>query len=184
MSELLWSISRASGIVSLLLFTLTVVLGILTWRGQALPGLPRFAVSVVHRDVSLLATVFLILHVVSLLGDPYAQVRIIDGLVPFLAAADPLWRGLGTVAADLLVAIIITSLARHRLPHVVFRAIHWAVYPLWALAFMHGLGSGSDAGSAWYLGISIAALVTVLAAITYRIVVRRHAPAAFLEQGR
>lgn len=184
MSELLWGISRASGIVSLLLFTITVVLGIVTWRGRALPGLPRFAVSIVHRDVSLLATVFLVIHVLTLLGDPYAQVRLIDGLVPFLAAADPVWRGLGTVAADLLVAIIITSLARHRLPAAVFRAIHWAVYPLWVLAFAHGLGSGTDAGSAWYLGISLAALVTVLAAIGYRIAARRGAPTAYLEQGR
>lgn len=184
MSELLWAISRSSGIVSLLLFTGTVVLGILTWRGRPLPGIPRFAVGVVHRDVSLLATVFLVIHVVTLLGDPYAQVRVIDGLVPFLAAADPLWRGLGTVAADLLVAIIVTSLARHHLPAPVFRVIHWAVYPLWLLAFVHGLGSGTDAASAWYLGISLAALVTVLAAVATRIAASRRAPAAFLEQGR
>lgn len=184
MSELLWAISRASGIVSLFLFTGTVVLGILTWRGRPLSGLPRFAVGVVHRDVSLLATVFLVIHVVALLGDPYAQVRVIDGLVPFLAAADPLWRGLGTVAADLLVAIIITSLARHRLPAPVFRVIHWAVYPLWFLAFAHGLGSGTDAASVWYLGVSLAALLTVLVAIAIRIAASRRVPAAFLEQGR
>lgn len=184
MSELLWAISRASGIVSLLLFTGTVVLGILTWRGGRLPGLPKFAVSVVHRDVSLVATVFLVIHVTTLLGDPYAQVRVIDGLVPFLAAADPLWRGLGTVAADLLLAIIITSLARHRLPAAVFRVIHWAVYPLWLLAFAHGLGSGSDAGSSWYLGLSLFTLVTVLAAVTYRITISRRRPAAILEQSR
>ena len=184
MSEVLWAISRASGIVSLLLFTGTVVLGILTWRGRGLPGLPGFAVSVVHRDTSLLATVFLVIHVVALLGDPYAQVRIVDGFVPFLAAADPLWRGLGTVAADLLLAIIITSLARHRLPAPVFRVIHWAVYPLWVLAFVHGLGSGTDAGSLWYLGTSLVALVTVLAAVAFRIAVSRRTPAAFLEQSR
>ena len=184
MSELLWGISRASGIVSLLLFTGTVVLGILTWRGGALPGLPKFAVSVVHRDVSLLATVFLIIHVVTLLGDPYAQVSVLDGLVPFFATANPFWRGLGTVAADLLVAIIVTSLARHRLPAAVFRVIHWAVYPLWVLAFAHGLGSGTDAASAWYLGISLAALGTVVMAVVFRIVASRRAPGAYLEQGR
>lgn len=184
MSEVLWAISRASGIVSLLLFTGTIVLGILTWHGRPLPGLPRFAVSVVHRDVSLLATVFLGIHIVTLLGDPYAQVRLIDFFVPFLAAADPFWRGLGTVAADLLIAVIITSVARHRLPAIVFRAIHWAVYPLWALALAHGLGSGTDAGSAWYLGLSVAALATVLAAVGYRIAASRRTVAATLDQRR
>lgn len=184
MSELLWSISRASGVVSLLLFTGSVVLGILTWRGSAVPLLPRFAVGLVHRDVSLLATVFLVIHVVALLGDPYAQVRAVDALVPFLAQADSLWRGLGTVALDLLVAVIITSLARHRLPAGLFRVVHWAVYPLWLMAFVHGLGSGTDAGSAWYFGVSVAALGTVVAAVAIRIASRRRTPAAHLKQSR
>lgn len=184
MSEVLWAISRVSGIVSLLLFSGTIILGILTWRGRTLPGLPRFAVSLLHRDVSLLATVFVVIHVVTLFGDPYAQVRVIDGVVPFLASADPLWRGLGTVAADLLVAIIITGVVRHRLPAAVFRGIHRATYPMWLLALIHGFGSGTDAGSGWYVGLNLAMLAAVLAALAYRISARGRGTSTVLQQRR
>ena len=46
-----------------------------TRSGRPAPWLPRFAVAETHRNTSLLATVFLVLHVGLLLFDPYAQLK-------------------------------------------------------------------------------------------------------------
>ena len=38
------------------------------------------------------------------------------------------------------------SLLRHRVGPRVFKAVHWATYALWPIAFAHALGNGTDAG--------------------------------------
>ncbi|AXH34103.1 iron reductase [Humibacter sp. BT305] len=169
MSELLWAIGRISGIVSLGLFTAAALLGILTRAGAPLPGLPRFGIVLLHRNVSLLASVFLVLHVVTLLGDSYARLSLVDTLIPFLATYEPFWQGLGTVAFDLVVAVVITALLRHRLPARVFRVIHWSVYLMWPIAVLHSIGTGTDGSSAWFDLLAAVAAAAVAAAITWRV---------------
>lgn len=186
MDEVLWAVGRTSGIVSLLLFTAAVVLGILVRGGRALPGLPRFAVGRVHRDVSLLATVFLVLHVLTLLGDSYAQMSLVDLVIPFLGEVEPFWQGLGTVALDLVLAVVLTSALRTRLPAPVFRAVHLGVYPMWALALLHSLGVGTDAGTTWFLALAGGSFTAVALALLWRLAAPavRTSPAARAEHLR
>ena len=82
--------------------------------------MPRFALAALHRNLSLLAVVFLAVHVVTTLADSYAPIALKDVFVPFLSSYRPLWLGLGAVACDLLLALIVTSLLRVRLglPHL------------------------------------------------------------------
>jgi methionine sulfoxide reductase heme-binding subunit len=131
-------------VVALVLLSLVVALGIATRSGRPLPGLPRFAVTAVHRSASLLAVVFVAVHVLTLLFDPYAQLDLISLLVPFTAGAQPFWYGLGAVALDLILALVATSLLRGRLGPRVWRGIHWSAYAAWPIALAHGLGSGSE----------------------------------------
>ena len=63
-STALWYASRATGVVSLLLLSLVVILGILVNRQGRLPGLPSFAVTGLHRSLSLLSVLFIAVHVV------------------------------------------------------------------------------------------------------------------------
>ena len=91
------------------------------------------------------------LHMLLLLLDPYAQLRVVDFAVPFLGAYRPLWLGLGTLAFDLLAVVIVTSLLRHRIGLRAFRVVHWATYALWPIAMAHALGNGTDAGHRWFL---------------------------------
>ena len=65
MNTAFWYASRATGIVALLLLTAVLLLGILVNRQGRLPGLPRFAVTSLHRNVSLLAVAFLVVHVLT-----------------------------------------------------------------------------------------------------------------------
>ncbi len=57
-STVFWYASRATGAVALLLFTAVLVLGLIVTRKGRLPGLPRFAVTSLHRSLSLLGLAF------------------------------------------------------------------------------------------------------------------------------
>lgn len=169
MNDMLWAFGRASGIIALVLFTVTVLLGILTRSGRPLPGMPRFAVSLVHRNVSLLALLFLVLHVGTLMLDSYAKLNLVDVIVPFLGSFKPFWQGLGTVAFDLVLAIVITGLLRPRIGYRAFRFVHWFTYAMWPIAVLHGIGNGTNGTSGWFLLLAIGCAVLVAAAIVWRL---------------
>lgn len=167
--EALWALGRGAGVVLLVLMSVTMVLGLLTRSGRPALGLPRFAVTLVHRNASLLAVVFLVVHIGSLYFDPYAQLSIIDAVVPFFGAYQPFWLGLGTLALDLTAAVVVTSLLRALIGLRTWRAVHWGSYALWPLAVAHGLGNGTDAGSAWFLVVVACCVVPVVAATCWRL---------------
>jgi sulfoxide reductase heme-binding subunit YedZ len=165
-----WYLARGTGVVSLLLLTASVVLGILgSVRFAAAPRWPRFAIDAVHRDLSLLVIVVLAIHVLTSVLDGFAPIRLLDGVIPFVTPYRPLWMGLGTLAFDLLLAIAFTSLIRRRLGYRTWRAIHWLAYASWPVAVLHGLGTGSDVKQWWMLGLTVACIVAVLVAVWTRI---------------
>ena len=164
-----WYLTRSTGIVSLLLLTLAVALGVLDVRRVSSTHWPRFVVDALHRNVSLLAMAFLALHILTSVLDSFAPISIVDALVPFVGSYRPFWLGLGALAFDLLLAVTITSLLRRRVGFGAWRAIHWLTYASWPIALLHGFGTGSDVKSAWLLAPSIACLVVVLAAVVVRV---------------
>ncbi|MCM4078428.1 ferric reductase-like transmembrane domain-containing protein [Paractinoplanes hotanensis] len=169
MTDALWYFARGSGVVSLVLLTVVVALGIGARSGRTAFGLPAFAVNLVHRNAALLAVVFLVGHLVSLLFDPYAQLRVFDLVLPFAGNYRPVWQGLGTLAFDLVLAIVATSLLRRRLGVRTWRIVHWLAYLSWPTALLHGLGTGSDNGTVWLWSISALCTATVLAAVVWRL---------------
>lgn len=169
LTQALWYLGRGSGLVALVLLTLVLTLGILTRSRRALPALPRFAILAIHRNTGLLAVAFLVVHVTSLTLDPKAQLGLVDLLLPFRAGYRPLWVGLGTLTLDLLLAIVVTSLLRAHLSTRLWRGVHLLAYAAWPVAFLHGLGSGSDSGRLWARAIALACFLAVCGALTWRL---------------
>src|SRR5579884_3706269 len=163
-----WYLARGTGVVSLLLLTASVVIGILGSLRFAAPRWPRFAIDTVHRDISLLALAFLVVHIVTSVLDSFAPITLLDAVIPFVSAYRPLWLGLGSVAFDLLLAVAITSLLRRRLGYGAWRVTHWAAYVSWPVALLHGLGTGSDTKTGWMLAIVVGCVVIVVAAVVSR----------------
>jgi sulfoxide reductase heme-binding subunit YedZ len=156
--------------VSLLLLTASVVLGVLGPLRVSVPGRwPRFAIDTVHRDVSLLVMVVLVVHIATSILDGFAPISIAAAVIPFDTAYRPLWLGLGALAFDLLIALVVTSLLRRRLGYRGWRAIHWLAYASWPIAVLHGLGTGTDTKALWNLILTFACLVAVMAAVWARI---------------
>jgi methionine sulfoxide reductase heme-binding subunit len=165
-----WYLTRSTGAVALVLLTASVVLGILgTLRFSVAPRWPRFAIDALHRDISLLVIVLVVLHVITTVLDAFAPVTLVDGLIPFISPYRPLWLGLGTLSFDLLIALVVTSLLRRRLGYSSWRAVHWLAYASWPVAVLHGLGTGSDAKSWWMLLLTVACLAAVVVAVLARL---------------
>jgi methionine sulfoxide reductase heme-binding subunit len=169
MVDALWYLARGTGVTTLVLLTVVVALGIASRSGRSAFGLPRFAVAAVHRNASLLAIGLLAVHVVSLLLDPYAQLRLVDVVLPFDGAYRPLWLGLGTLAFDLIVVLITTSLLRERLGATAWRLVHWAAYLAWPAAWLHGLFTGTDNGTFWLRTVAVGCALAVLASVAWRL---------------
>jgi sulfoxide reductase heme-binding subunit YedZ len=169
MTDALWYFGRGTGVVSLVLLSIVVALGIGARSGRTAFGLPRFAVNLLHRNAALLSVLLLAGHVLSLYFDPYAQLRYFDLVVPFVGQYRPLWLGLGTLAFDLVLALIATSLLRHRLGVRTWRIVHWLAYLCWPIALLHGLQTGSDSGSWWLRTVLALCTALVLAAVVWRV---------------
>jgi methionine sulfoxide reductase heme-binding subunit len=163
-----WYLTRSSGIIALVLLTVSVVIGVLDVARVGGARWPRFVVDGVHRTASLLAVVFLAVHIATAVLDSFAPISLLDAFVPFTGTYRPIWLGLGALATDLLLAVALTSIARRRLGHRRWRAVHWLAYACWPLAVIHGFGTGSDVGAAWLEAINGACVLLVLGAVCAR----------------
>jgi DMSO/TMAO reductase YedYZ heme-binding membrane subunit len=165
-----WYLARSTGVVALVLLTVSVVLGVLgPMRFSAGPRWPRFAIDTLHRDTSLLVIVLVAVHVITSVLDGFAPITLVDGLIPFRSPYRPLWLGLGALSFDLLIALVVTSLLRRRLGYRSWRAVHWLAYVSWPVAVLHGLGTGTDAKSLWMLALTLVCVCAVTYAVLARI---------------
>jgi DMSO/TMAO reductase YedYZ heme-binding membrane subunit len=165
----LWYATRGTGVVSLVLLTAIVALGIAGSQRLRSDRWPRFLVVGLHRNLTLLALVFLAVHIGTTVLDSFAPIRLLDAVVPFISAYRPIWLGLGAVAFDLLLALTVTSLLRARIGYRSWRALHWLAYVSWPVALVHALGTGSDARVPWLQGLAVAATLCVAAAVLVRV---------------
>jgi predicted ferric reductase len=164
-----WYLTRATGTTALILLTLSVVLGVVDVERYTTPRMPRFVIDGMHRTVSLLAVAFLAVHILTAVLDTFTSIPLIDAVVPFVGSYRPLWLGLGAVAFDLMLGVVITSLVRPRLGHRTWRLTHWLAYASWPIALLHGLGTGSDTKATWMIAISAVCLAAVLVAVCVRV---------------
>jgi predicted ferric reductase len=169
MNTAFWYASRATGIVSLLLLTAVLVLGILVNRQGRLPGLPRFAVTGIHRNLSLLSVAFIAVHIVTAVLDTYVHIPLLSAVIPFASGYERLWIGLGAISLDLMAAMIVTSLLRGRMNRTVWRAVHLLAYASWPVAFAHSLGSSTDLQQGWLLLLAFGCALVVAAAVIWRL---------------
>jgi methionine sulfoxide reductase heme-binding subunit len=161
--------SAATGVMSMVLLTLVVVLGVGVDRRLRLPGLPRFASLSLHRLSSLLAVAFLAAHILTAVVGPFARIGLAAIAVPFASRFARSWLALGSLATDVLVALVLTSLLRRHLGHRAWRAVHWLAYACWPLALAHSVGTGSGMRAGRLLDVAVACAVAGAAAGGWRL---------------
>jgi sulfoxide reductase heme-binding subunit YedZ len=168
-SQMLWYLTRGSGLIALVLLTASVVLGILEVKRWSTERWPRFVTAGLHKNISLLSVVFLVIHIATTVVDGFAPIGWLDAVIPFRSPYRPLWLGLGAVAVDLLIALTVSSLLRGRIGHRAWRAIHWAAYACWPVAALHGMGTGTDTKLGLVLALNLVCLAAVVLAVWWRV---------------
>ncbi len=168
-STTFWYLTRAAGLVSLVLLTATVVLGMVASVGWTAERWPRFLSQSLHRNLSLLAMVFIGIHVVTTVADGFVPISLLDAVVPFQTAYRPLWVGFGAVSLDLMLAVAISSGLRRRIGVHSWRAIHWLAYLCWPVAVLHGLGTGTDTHLTVALVIEVVCVAAVVVVGAWRL---------------
>jgi len=134
----LWYATRGAGAVSLLMLTGVVVLGIVSAMRWQTASWPRFLTTGFHRNLALATLIFLAIHIVTAVVDPFAALGWQAALIPFSSSYRRLWLGLGVVAIYLLLAIVVTSLLRPLFGPRTWRLVHWLAYFMWPIAVIHG----------------------------------------------
>ena len=177
---ILWYATRGAGVVSLVLLTGVVVLGILSVMRWQTASWPRFLTTGFHRNLALTTLIFLAIHVVTAVVDPFTALGWEAALVPFSSPYRRFWLGLGVVGIYLLLAIMATSLLRPLFGPRIWRTVHWLGYAMWPVALIHSIGTGTDPRFAWMLVIEALCVGSVIAAVAWR--VSRGAPATAWRQ--
>jgi sulfoxide reductase heme-binding subunit YedZ len=177
-NTLLWYTTRGAGAVSLVLLSAVVVLGILSVLRVQTSGWPRFLTVGLHRNLALMTLLFLSLHIVTAVVDPFTHLGWLAAVVPFSSYYRTFWLGLGTIAFELLLAIVVTSLVRGWIGQQAWRLVHWLTYISWPVAVLHGVGTGTDAWSAWLFALQALCVAAVLGAVGYRLVAQSRDPLA------
>ena len=156
-----------AGVFALIGLTASVGVGLVaTDRIVMTPG-HRVMAQAVHRAVSFGALAFLVIHIVTEILAQRAHV--IDAFIPFLSPYRTFYIGLGTIASDLILLIIVTSIWRKRFTARGkawrWRAIHYASYVAFVFGVLHGLLGGRAAKPYvdWSYGFAIA--LTALAVV-------------------
>jgi predicted ferric reductase len=155
--------------MALILLTLTMVLGITTTTRARARNWPGFAQQEMHRRISMVAVVFLGIHVLTSVLDTYVSISWAAIIIPFTSSYGRFWVGVGAISLDLMIAVFATSLLRARMRPGTWRAIHWLAYLSWPVALAHTFGMGTDARESWVIVLGVACVAAVAAALVWRL---------------
>lgn len=160
-SAITWDTARAGGFAAYILVSVAVSVGLVLRNRWQTPKWPRLITNELHGYSSLLALVFIAIHVLAVLVDPFTRFGLAEVFVPFVSHYRPVWMGLGIVALYLLLAVWVSSRLRAHIGHGTWRRIHVLAYGVYVAATIHGLGTGSDTRSVWASIIYASSVVVV-----------------------
>lgn len=161
MSTVTWETARAAGYTAYLLLTLSVAAGLLLSGRLRGSRLTPFVTNEVHRFLTVLAVVFVGIHLGAVWIDPFTHFHAQDVLVPFVDSYRPFWTGLGIAGLYLLLAVWISSLLRRWIRYAVWRRLHALAFALYLLATAHGIGAGTDSREPWSVAVFLGSVVLV-----------------------
>ncbi|SRR5581483_6435195 len=156
-----WAVARAGGLTAYVLLTAAVIMGLaLSLRWQSARW-PRLINNEWHNYLTLLSLIFVGIHVLAVLVDPYTHFGLADILVPLASTYRPEWMAFGIVGLYLGIAIGISTWLRPIIGYQWWRRLHVLTLVLYALVTVHGIATGSDTNTWWALGIYLASIAIV-----------------------
>ncbi|MHB1208130.1 MAG: hypothetical protein ACYC1I_00295 [Acidimicrobiales bacterium] len=164
----LWYTTRATGMVTLILFTMVVSLGTLVANriGGTIVG--RFEINELHRSLTMVAMTFLAIHILTTVLDSFVPTGLISVVIPMTSQYKRVAVGVGAISFDLILAVWTSSLLKLRIPNTTWRFIHWFSWLGFSTALVHGFMTGTDSRKGIGLIVVVACALTVLIAALWR----------------
>jgi methionine sulfoxide reductase heme-binding subunit len=173
--EVTWNVARAGGFTSYILLTLAVAVGLaLSLQIQSPSRWPRLLNSELHNFLTLLSSIFIVVHVLAVWVDPFTRFGWSAIFIPFVTTYRTVWMSLGIVALYLGIAIGISTWLRPRIGYKWWRRLHVLTLGVYVIATLHGIGTGSDTQTWWGLGIYFVSIALVGPLLWRRIFASRH----------
>lgn len=164
-----WLVSRASGLVALVMVTISVAIGLtMASKLARRPGWPR-KLTAIHEQTALAGLLAIAVHGITLIGDPWLHPGVGGVLIPFTMDYRPLWTGLGTIAGMLAMLLGLSFYARRSFGTKMWRKAHRATILVYFLAIGHTLGAGTDATTVWMRWWLIVTTPPIVALFIYRV---------------
>jgi sulfoxide reductase heme-binding subunit YedZ len=165
-----WLISRASGVLALVLVSLSVLMG-LSMAARAIPR-PSWkrAIARLHEHVALAALAAVALHGLSLLGDGWLKPGLRGIAIPFALHYRTGFTGIGIIAGYLMALVGPTFYLRRRIGAGRWRKLHRMSAAIWLLSVAHTLGAGSDASALWLRAVVLVPVAPLAYLLTLRTV--------------
>lgn len=164
-----WLASRASGLVALVLVTISVAIGLtMASKLARRPGMPR-KLAAIHEQTALAGLLAIAVHGITLIGDPWLHPGASGVLIPFTMDYRPLWTGLGTIAGILALLLGLSFYARRSFGTKMWRKAHRATILVYFMAIAHTLGAGTDATTVWMKWWLIVTTPPIVMLFIYRV---------------
>ncbi len=165
-----WLASRASGLLALVLVTISVGIGLMM-AGKVMrrPGLSRKLIAI-HEHTAVAGIVAIAVHGIALLGDPWLNPGLAGVAIPFTMGFKPLFTGLGVLGGYLAALLGLSFYFRKRIGAKLWRKAHRGTVAVWALGLVHAFGAGSDASAPWFRWWVLLTTPPIAALFLYRVI--------------
>lgn len=164
-----WYVIRGTGIIAFVLFTVSVVVGLLISTRSLPSGRPRVDLFEIHAFTSLLALGFVSVHALTLLLDNFVSFSAAQILVPFTSTYRPFAVSLGIVGMYTMAVVYGSFWARRYIGHKRWRTLHYASFAGFFIVALHGMLSGADSHTAWMFVVYALCIASVLALTAKRV---------------
>jgi methionine sulfoxide reductase heme-binding subunit len=170
-----WLLSRSAGVVALVLVATSTLLGLALANGLVRSPQARKSATTVHEQTANAGLAAIGLHGVTLLGDAFLQPRVAQLLIPFTIDYRPVFTGIGILGGYAAAVLGLSFYMRKRIGGRRWRKIHRATPVVYAMALIHTLGAGTDAGSSWLRAFMLATAIPAAILLGRRLIASRKA---------
>jgi len=172
-----WLASRASGVVALVLMTISVAIGLMmSAKLMRKRGLgPKL--TAIHEQTALAGLVAIGVHGITLLGDPWLHASVAGISVPFVMGYRSFFTGLGIIGGWLAAVLGLSYYIRRWIGPALWRKAHRATVVVYVLGLVHTIGAGTDASTSWLRWFMVLTAVPMAILFLRRVLGRKPAPA-------
>ena len=120
----------------------------------------------VHRWISLQALLLALIHGTSLIFDKFIKFSFVDVFIPFASEYKTYMVVLGVLAFYLMLILVVSSYLKNKIPHKLWRTLHFFNIVLYIFSLIHAWQLGTDLSSnfarAVFVGLNSAIPVLII----------------------